>query len=63
MKAEIVMDPASKSGIPKITPETPVEVYALYHWWRNFNMGDHGSILAANYDSPLPLPQSGEVKP
>jgi hypothetical protein len=56
MKAEIVMDSASKSGILKITPETPIEVYALHHWWHNFNRGDHGSILAAM------LPQAGEVE-
>ena len=62
MKAEIVMDPASKSGILKITPETPVDAYALYHWWHNFNMGDQGSILVANYDRPLSLPQGGEVE-
>jgi hypothetical protein len=61
MKVEM-MDPASKSGILKITPETPIDAYALYHWWQNFNMGDHGSILAVNYDSHLPLPQGGEAK-
>jgi hypothetical protein len=60
MKAEIVMDPDSKSGILKITPETPIEVYTLYHWWHNFNMGDYGSIIAANYDSPVLLPQVGD---
>ena len=60
MKAEIVMDPASKSGILKITPETPVDAYALYHWWHNYSMGDQSSILAADYDSPLSPPQGGE---
>jgi hypothetical protein len=63
MKAEIVMDPVSKSGILTIIPETPIDAYALHHWFRNFKMGDYGSILVVNYDSPLPLPQGGEAQP
>ena len=63
MKVEIVMDPVSNSGILKITPETSIDAYALYHWFRNFNTGDRGSILAVDYNSPLPLPQGGEVRP
>jgi hypothetical protein len=61
MKAEIVIDPASKSGILKIKAETPIEAYALYHWWHNFNMGEHSSIFTVDYDISAPHP-TNEVK-
>jgi hypothetical protein len=59
MKAEIKMDPCTKSGILRITSETPVEAYALYHWWENYARGNNGSMLAVEYDS---LPGTREVQ-
>ena len=48
MKAQIVMDPASKAGILKVIPETPVEEYALHHWFRNFQQGSNDSIFVSS---------------
>ena len=54
MKAEIIMDPASKAGIIKISPETPVEAFALHHWWINYYGGNSSSILSREVDIPAP---------
>jgi hypothetical protein len=62
MKAEIKMDPSTKSGILKITSETPVEAYALCHWWQNFDKGNNESMFSVDYDIPVPPSQAGEVE-
>lgn len=54
MKAEIIMDPATRAGILKISPETPIEAFALHHWWSNYDAGDRGSILSCQVDIPAP---------
>jgi hypothetical protein len=61
MKVEITLVSTSKSGILKIKAETPIEAYALYHWWDNFNMGDHSSIFTVDYDNFAPH-LTGEVE-
>lgn len=55
MKAEILMDPATTAGILQISPETPIDAYALNQWWSNFNQGDHSSIFLF---SEIPAPPS-----
>lgn len=52
MKAEILMDPASKAGILRVVPETEVEAFALHHFWHNYNMGNHSSIFYCQTDIP-----------
>ena len=57
MKAEIVMDPASGTGILKVIPESPMEAYALRKWWQDFDaVGKGGSILHCSWHYPPPPP-------
>lgn len=55
MKARIAMDPASKAGILIVTPETPVEAFALHHWWSNWTeggVGDNSSLFSVEVTLP-----------